>query len=478
MRLDPELLEGPPAAGARVMALARVGDVEAAAARLADPADAEALHDLRVALRRLRATLKVLAPLLGDAVKEKQARRLAKAARLTGPARDAEVLQGWLAAQRDRLQAPWRGAHDWLSERVERHRARAAARVTSRALPRLEKALPRLARRLAAPAPPLPPASPAAAQPPDLASALAPLLRARAAALREALRGVAGAEDAPALHRARLSAKALRYLLEPLRGLPGLGADEALAALKALQEALGEWHDAHQAGRALHAALAEAAADRARWRDRGGGEADFRPGLLGLERLAAAREAEAYDAVEAGWLGAQATPLVDLAYAVVAALDARAEAAAPPAEQKLLLTALPPEVAGGLAEEVELGWLPALRPSEGLGVVRGAAGERHFRLRAGRGPAAEPLARGDFEARWPLTEGRRLRKRCLRAGAAPGWRFDEYLDRRLVLAVAEGGPELPPPPCVEPVLVRDVTGERGYADEALARKAPRRARGE
>jgi hypothetical protein len=66
-------------------------------------------------------------------------------------------------------------------------------------------------------------------------------------------------------------------------------------------------------------------------------------------------------------------------------------------------------------------------------------------------------------------------KRCHRTEAGPGWRFDEYLDRRLVLAVAEAGPEAPAPPWLEPLVVRDVTDERGYADEALARKTPRRA---
>ncbi len=141
MRLDPELLDGPPGAGARVMALARCADVEEAAGRLADPADAEALHDLRVALRRLRGALRALAPVLGEPLPEKDLRRLRKAARLTGPARDAEVLLAWLDGTREQLQAPYRGALDWLQERVERRRTRAAAKVARRALPRLGRFL-------------------------------------------------------------------------------------------------------------------------------------------------------------------------------------------------------------------------------------------------------------------------------------------------------------------------------------------------
>jgi CYTH domain-containing protein len=68
-------------------------------------------------------------------------------------------------------------------------------------------------------------------------------------------------------------------------------------------------------------------------------------------------------------------------------------------------------------------------------------------------------------------------RRSHRAPIEPGWRFDEYLDRRLVLAVAEGespAPQAAPPTWLEPLVVREVTGERGYTDEALARRPPRR----
>ncbi len=474
MRLDPELLDGPPAAAARVLALARCADLDEAAARFHDPTDAAALHDLRVALRRLRSTLKSLAPLLGDAVGDKASRRLRKAARCTGPARDAEVLLAWLGEAREQLAAPWRGAVDWLVDRVERRLARGRAEVGAEALPRLSRATARLAHRLAAPATgPLPAGTPA-----TFSAALAGLVRARTVALREALREVAGAEDAAALHAVRIEGKRLRYLLEPLRGQEGLGADEAVEALRALQDEVGAWHDAWQAQVALHRALTEASADRAR-RGAGADGADLRPGLLGLERLAAGRAARRYQALEAAFLGPRATPLLDRAYAVAAALEARgAEDAGEevPPERRLLLTALPPEVAGGELDELEQGWLPGDRLRESVGLVRERGGERWFRARAaGRGPAnEEPITRADFEALWPLTEGRRLARRGLRSAAAPGWRFDEYTDRRLVLAVAERAEAGDPPGWMEPVVVREVTGERGYLDEGLARRAGKR----
>jgi hypothetical protein len=87
----------------------------------------------------------------------------------------------------------------------------------------------------------------------------------------------------------------------------------------------------------------------------------------------------------------------------------------------------------------------------------------------------EAIPRAEFEDFWPLTEGRRVSKRRHLVPVAPGWHFDEYLDRPLVLAVAEEGNADAPPAWMEPVLVRDVSAERGYLDEALARRTARRA---
>jgi hypothetical protein len=311
--------------------------------------------------------------------------------------------------------------------------------------------------------------------------ALAALLRAQAVALREAIGEVVGPDDVPAIHQVRIEGKRLRYLLEPLRGTPGADAEEAVKGLKRFQDLIGEWHDAQSARLALAAAQVEAQADRARWRGQGGGDADYRPGLLALDRLAAQRAAALYAELEADHLKGRATRLLDKVYAVVAALeergavpeDAAGGAVAP--ERRLLLTGLPPQAIGEV-EEIEQGWLPGDRARESVGLVRSSAGEQHFRSRPGpRGPAAvEPLTRGDFEAFWPLTEGRRVAKRSHFSTAVPGWRFDEYLDRRLVLAVADPGNQAPPPDWLEPLLVRDVTGERGYADETLARRPPRK----
>jgi CHAD domain-containing protein len=470
MRLQAELLEGAPGPGARVLALARLADAEEALARLDPPGDAEALHDFRVAVRRLRSTLRLLAPGLKGALTARQLRSLRKVARRTGPAREAEVLLAWLGEARGRLGAPYRGALDWLVDRVERRRAEAALAVAERALPRFRRLAPRLTRRLSARPAPI------AGGPGSLSALLAASLRAQAVALREALGAVVGGEDAAGLHQARIEGKRLRYLLEPLRRLPGGGSGEAVAALKGLQDLLGTWHDRYQAREALAGALVEAAADRAR-RGRDQESGDLRPGLMALDQLAGRDADEAYRQLDELYLRNRATAVLDLAWAVVAALEeghpAGEEPAAAP-ERRLLLTGLPAEAAGGGVEEVAQGWLPG--EPEHVGMVRAASGEERFfraRSRPGGAPELEAISHADWEAWWPLTEGRRLLHRSHRIAALPGWRFDDFTDRRLTLAVIDAGIDPTPPGWLEPAVVRDVTEERGYRDEVLARRAAR-----
>src|SRR6266540_2102406 len=453
MRLDSEILDGPPEVGARIVALARLAEAEDAFAALAEPRAADALRGFRRALRRLRATLRALAPALAGALPAEHLACLGAVLRRTAPLRDAEVVGGWLQAIRGELAGPYRGALDWLADRVERRRqdaeeeqAEVVARRFRRLAPRLHHDL---ATRRAASARPGAPAT--------FAAMLGAALRAQTRALREAILAAAGPGDAAGLERARVEARRLADLLETLRGSE---VDEAAAAaaLHGLEELLRERREAYAAETTLEGALLDARAEEIR---RGATAiAGLRPGLLAILRLAHA------------------------AYAVVAALEGRggdedAEEAGPPAapERRFLVTAIPPEGRGGDVEELEQGWLPG-DGRESVGFTRSPLGEQWFRARApapGRPGRVENVSRSEFEAFWPLTEGLRIAKRRHLVTAAPGWHFDEYLDRPLVLAVAEEGNVEDPLPWLEPVLVREVSEERRYLDEALARRPARRA---
>lgn len=465
MRLDAEILDRRPEEGARVVALALCADAEAAARRLGTPGDAEALHDFRVALRRLRSALRAFRPALGGLVRDRDRKRLRRLARRTGPARDAEVLAAWLREAPGLLAHAYRPACEWLLGRVERVSRDQGARAGGEAA--LEFGDLRLAQALAAGG--AAPDAPAE----TFGQWLAALLRAQARALKEALAAVAGPGDAASAHRARIAAKRLRYLVEPLRDNARADGGPAVKGLKELQDVLGRLNDAHRATAEVAAALVVAAAERARG-DGGNGPA-LRPGLLAVERLARERAAALHEELDRSWLAGGTASLLDPVYAVVAALEWRdAEEAAP--ERRLLLESLP-EAARGEPEELEQGWIGGDGPRESVGAVRSAAGERFFRSTVqGKGDlrleTSEEMERAEFEAYWPLTEGRRVRKRLHRPRGLPGWRFEEYLDRRLVVGVASEGAAAPD--WLEPLVVRDVTGERGYSDEALAKRPARK----
>lgn len=468
MRLDPETLDRPPDEGARVVSLALCAAAEDAARRAGGGADDEALHDFRVAVRRLRSALRAFRQLLGGALRDPDRRRLRKLTRATGPARDAEVLLAWLREIPGSLPERYRPALQWLTSRVEGARREGYAALEAEVVPRFAELAPELAQRLAAGG-----GAPAGGAE-TFGAALAGLIRAQARALKEALGKVAVAADAGPAHRARIEAKRLRYLLEPLRGNSRADASAAVKALKELQDLLGGLADGHRAEAELDAALVVAAAERGRRRASGDPGPDARPGLLAVRRLAGARVEGLFKDLEARWLGGKATPLLDQVFEVVAGLEWRdAEEAEP--EQRLLLSDLP-EQARGESEEQEQGWLPGGR--ESFGVTRSLAGDRYFRSTLqGKGErrfeAVEEIGREEFEDYWPLTEGRRISRRRHRSAAAAGWCFDEYLDRRLVLAVSSGEGKPAPPQWLEPVFVRDVSSERGYADESLARRGGR-----
>src|SRR5688572_6703914 len=112
-----ELLERPSGEAARRHALALLEDALAARGRIDERSDLEAIHDFRVALRRLRAHLSTHREELGGRVNRLR-RELGDVAGLTGDARDAEVQLEWLAARRATLSPPRRSALDWISARL------------------------------------------------------------------------------------------------------------------------------------------------------------------------------------------------------------------------------------------------------------------------------------------------------------------------------------------------------------------------
>ena len=314
------LLSRPPEEGARRLALSFLDQAMAACPRLADPADAEALHDFRVGLRRLRSCLRAYREYLEESVPRKLAKRLKRLAGATGPGRDAEVQIAWLRDQRPRLASSHRAGLAWIVARLEERMRKAydeLRKEIDRDLPGIEEDLRRHLSVYRAEIH-LDGESPQA----SFGEATATILRGQTVDLEADLARVEDAGDERQAHRARISAKRLRYLVEPFaEEIPQAG--PVVKRFKGLQDLLGELHDAHVLEEELEKAVETAAAERARSLlamslekvpDESRLRAERRrarvAGLIALARLNRNRRDRLFADLEAEWLEGKADELL------------------------------------------------------------------------------------------------------------------------------------------------------------------------
>jgi CHAD domain-containing protein len=407
------------------------------------------------------------------------------AARATNPPRDAEVQLAWLSQERasDSRIGP---AIDLLVRRLEQRRRAGLEAASGDALAGFHRLATKLSRRLAQPVEGESVVAPGW----SFASALAEIVREGAVDLVDALDAVSGPFEVEQGHAARIAAKRLRYLLEPLRGSPRVDASAAVDALKELQDLLGELHDSHVASELIASALVDTASERARQAhaaivagDQGvqalrlAKRDPVTRGLLVLDRRAADRSGVAYGYLAREWLPARRAALMESVARVVGALAPRPAARSQPA-RRLLLAQVPADLGQAEPLEIETGWMPGPTPRTWLRRVRGSAGIRYFRGDEGDGSTPEEVSEGTFVALWPSTQGQRLVKRR-RVMVAKGrrWSVDEYPALRLAVAEvgAPPGSELRVPRVLRPLVVREVTDERAYAEVRLVarlRRAP------
>jgi CHAD domain-containing protein/CYTH domain-containing protein len=483
-----DVLARPVEEAARLFALAFLDEACAAAPRLADATDTEALHDFRVALRRLRSALRAYQPWLRGGVKKSLARELRALAAATGGGRDAEVLLAWVEAQSEHIAPRERTGVAWLTGALERRRDEGYAAVRGDVAPRFAAFEAQLRAGLEVYSVSMRLGERRSVR--TLAAALAGLVREHAADLGEKLAQVASLADEEPAHDARISSKRLRYLLDPLRDkLPG--ARELLRELKELQDALGELHDLQVLAREIGDAAAHAAAERARrlhdlalegdpdgTRTRRTLRDDERHGLLALATRVRARIAELFHAAEQRWLGPRSGGLVAAAGDVARALDAHASAGQE-IERKYLLTGLPPEAAAAPAKVIEQGYLPGQKLIERVRRVVGPDGAvKCFRtVKAGAGLVRVEIEEETplelFRKLWPLTRGKRVKKRRhMVVEGAHTWEIDVFLDRTLFLAeieLASAEEVVEVPAWLAPYVVREVTTESGLVNARLAK---------
>lgn len=239
----------------------------------------DAVHQMRVAARRLRTTLRLFAPLLDAEWRAQLDGELSWLGQVLGEARDAEVLTARLAAALDEVP-------------VELVRGPVAARLLGELTARGARAVERVGAALdegrylclvdalvaAAVTPPL---LDGAERP---AGAVLPDLLARAdARLRKRADAVLAAPSAAGYHAARIAAKRARYAAEAAATVAGKPAERYAKLVAGVQDVLGEEHDAVTTAELL-AQLAATPAGRA---------VGFTLGVLHAGQTAAATAARA-----------------------------------------------------------------------------------------------------------------------------------------------------------------------------------------
>lgn len=205
-------------------------------------ADIEDLHQMRVSVRRMRATLKAARPLLDAAWADGLRAELGWLGGALGPVRDLDVLLLRLRGEIATLPASEQDAGAVLVDALEAEHAGARANMLAALdAPRYTTLVERLADTVRLP---LPTPTATQAQP-----ELVDLVRAEARKLRKAV-DRAG-EDPPdeVLHALRISGKRVRYtgeLVEPALRSTATGklVKRLLAATAELQEVLGDHQDA------------------------------------------------------------------------------------------------------------------------------------------------------------------------------------------------------------------------------------------
>jgi CHAD domain-containing protein/CYTH domain-containing protein len=447
------LLELDPRWGARVIALERLEAAYLTVPRLEKESDVEALHDFRVAVRRLRSWLRACRPWTDDPRIRREERHLRDMAHATGERRDLEVQIALVESLREGRTGSARKVVEQLLGDL---RARLAASPPAgrsaagskfrRMAKRLRTGLSRFEVEIDS----------TAGGTHTLRSALVGLVERQRAVHARALGQVADHLDRTAIHRARIEGKRLRYILEPVAAAAPAAAP--IAALRALQDGLGDVHDLHMVMESLCDAPDTGTGRRARIALRGE-----------LESAAADRLAVT--------IGSPNGVRYELP-GIDGLIDfLRAQPADVEIERKYLLSGFPPRAETAPVEEIEQGYIPGVGIAERLRRSRSGGESRCYRtIKAGRGIARleveEEVEGSLFRKLWPATSGRRVRKRRY---SVPDdlltWEIDRFRDRDLVLAEVElpsEDAEVRLPEWLAPWVVREVTGEDEYVNLNLA----------
>ena len=251
MKAPPDTLTLPAIRGVRLVAMELLGDAAQAADRLAHAHDDEALHDFRVAMRRLRSWFRAFDEELNGSVRRRDRRALRALVRATNSGRDTEVQLDWLARVTKSKDAKRRSGAARLSDSIREQQRLAGNSFDASCIDDFTDLRKQLMNRFEKTL------DDSDDDEHTLAQSLAAKLSAHVDALTAALHAVHAFDDERAAHEARIAAKRLRYLLDPAAPRVRLAA-AMVERLKTLQDDLGELHDVHVLGHVLREAIVDA----------------------------------------------------------------------------------------------------------------------------------------------------------------------------------------------------------------------------
>lgn len=204
--------------------------------------DIEALHDMRVASRRLREALEIFQFCFPPKTYDRLYERVRRVTRALGQARNADVAVAYFS---ELLSASENLLEQVALQDILRRLAKCQARARAAMQKELDKVRPDdLSGRLEKIFDKLAQNPPARQRGPRIVLLLARRLLAQR--LREVFarqRAITGEEDAEGLHGLRIAVKKLRYALETLDFAAGENPKENLRFFKKLQTVLGDLHD-------------------------------------------------------------------------------------------------------------------------------------------------------------------------------------------------------------------------------------------
>ncbi len=194
----------------------------------------EGVHQLRVVMRRLRATLALFEAALPRRTAQMLDRQLAELGRAVGPVRDLDVLAVAVAKRGRKIDSTLEPAVATIVRHVRDRRAAAHALLVSTLdAPRTRQTTSRLAAL----------ATQRGHDATPCGIVAAGLVRPLVNDIRRAGRKVDADPSSGALHRLRIRAKQLRYALETLDGLGGDATRRLARRLTDLQHVLGDQRD-------------------------------------------------------------------------------------------------------------------------------------------------------------------------------------------------------------------------------------------